>query len=146
MSFLYRLNTTDTNCSFTIADFNEVKGKMLSWANQFSIFCFLDNHSYQVGPNSLECILGVGASDKIIGGEVYALEELQLFIDKSKKTLFGHLAYDLKMQAEATIPGETNKLKFPDFFFFEPSIIIRLTEKEIKIESGRKSSPGVSSF
>jgi len=41
------LNATNTNCIFAVTDLEDAKRKMLSWANRFGIFCFLDNHRYQ---------------------------------------------------------------------------------------------------
>ena len=108
---------------------------MLNWANRFSIFCFLDNHHYQIAPNTLDCILAIGASKSISSGETSALKELQSFIDQTDKTLFGHLAYNLKTKAAETVSIHKDHLKFPDYFFFEPEIIIRLNENTIKIES-----------
>jgi len=49
--------------------------------------------------------------------------------------LFGHLGYDLKNEIESVTSSYKSRHGFPDIFFFEPKIIIRLSEKEMEIES-----------
>jgi len=56
-------------------------------------------------------------------------------LNKRPGWLFGHLGYDLKNEIEGLQSGHPDKLGFPDIFFFEPTIIIRLSEKEMSIES-----------
>ncbi|HET9744998.1 MAG TPA: anthranilate synthase component I family protein, partial [Chitinophagaceae bacterium] len=124
------MSATNTNCIFTVADFENAKKKMLSWANRFSIFCFLDNHQYQTNYHSVECLLGVGSRDSFSG----TLRGLQAFIDKKPRWLFGHLGYDLKSQIEGVGSGHPDRVGFPDSFFFEPEIMVRLSENEMKVE------------
>lgn len=105
---------------------------MLSWANRFSIFCFLDNHKYQTNYHAVECLLAVGDKNNFTGK---SLNELQTFIDQKPRWLFGHLGYDLKNEIEGFNSNHTDKIGFPDIFFFEPEIIIRLSENRIEIEN-----------
>ncbi len=119
---------------FPVTDFKEVKNKMLNWAEQFSIFCFLDNHQYQVEPHSLECILGAGVNRSFKISATEKLDSLQRFIDEKRSWLFGHLSYDLKNELEELTSLHPDHVGFPDMFFFEPSILIRLTETTITIE------------
>jgi len=108
---------------------------MLNWVNQFSIFCFLDNHSYQIEPHSEECLLAVGIRRDIQCNEGNALKQLQQFINQKPSWLFGHLGYDLKNEIENLNSSHPDEIKFPDLYFFEPAIVIRLGEKEIIIEA-----------
>jgi para-aminobenzoate synthetase component 1 len=129
------LNATNTNCIFAISDLENAKRKMLSWANRFGIFCFLDNHRYQTNYHSVECLLAVGSKSSFTANAGNALSDLQNFIDKKPRWLFGHLGYDLKNEIESVTSSYKNKIGFPDIFFFEPRIMIRLSEKEMEIES-----------
>jgi para-aminobenzoate synthetase component I len=124
------LNATNTNCIFTITDPENAKKKMLSWANQFGIFCFLDNHSYQTNYHSVECLLAIGTKSNFIANAGNALNDLQKFLDEKPRWLFGHLGYDLKNEIESVTTSHKNWPGFPDIFFFEPKFIIRLSEKE----------------
>ena len=108
---------------------------MLIWANQFSIFCFLDNHHYQIGPHSLECILAAGAKKVFKGEPGTALQELQKFINSKPGWLFGHLGYELNNETENITSSQKNRIQFPPAYFFEAEIMIRLSEKELIIES-----------
>ena len=129
------MSATNTNCIFTITDPENAKKKMLSWANQFGIFCFLDNHRYQTNYHSIECLLAVGNKNSFIANAGNALNGLQKFLDENPRWLFGHLGYDLKNEIESVTSSYKSRHGFPDIFFFEPTIIIRLSEKEMEIES-----------
>ncbi|HEY5771198.1 MAG TPA: anthranilate synthase component I family protein, partial [Chitinophagaceae bacterium] len=131
----FTLNATNTNCIFTITDHENAKKKMLSWANRFSIFSFLDNHRYQTNYHSIECLLAVGNKNSFIANTGNALNDLQNFLNKDHRWFFGHLGYDLKNEIESVTSSYKNRHGFPDIFFFEPTIIIRLSEKEMEIES-----------
>jgi para-aminobenzoate synthetase component I len=132
-----KLNTeTRTDSRFPITDFTIVKQKMLTWANRFGIFCFLDNHQYPSEINSIECILAAGAKKMVSCTAGNALNTLQEFIDKEKGWLFGHMSYDLKNEIEPLTSAHTDHIKFPDLFFFRPEIVIRLSLTEMIIETG----------
>jgi len=108
---------------------------MLNWANRFSIFSFLDNHRYQTNYHSIECLLAVGNKNSFIANAGNALNDLQNFLNKNPRWLFGHLGYDLKNEIESVTSSYKSRHGFPDIFFFEPKIIIRLSENELEIES-----------
>ena len=129
------MNATNTNCIFTITDHENAKKKMLNWANRFSIFSFLDNHRYQTNYHSIECLLAVGNKNSFIANAGNALNDLQNFLNKNPRWLFGHLGYDLKNEIESVTSSYKSRHGFPDIFFFEPKIIIRLSENELEIES-----------
>ena len=129
------MNATNTNCIFTITDLENAKKKMLSWANRFGIFCFLDNHRYQTDYHSVECLLAIGNKSSFIANAGNALSDFQKFLAEKRRWLFGHLGYDLKNEIESVTSFYKSKLDFPDIFFFEPKTIIRLSEKEMEIES-----------
>ncbi len=128
-------NTSVTNSTYPISDFKKTKEKVLNWAQQFDTFSFLDNHQYQIEPHSMECLLAAGVRRQLKADAGNALEQLQKFIDDKKSWLFGHLGYDLKNEIENLSSSKESGIQFPDLFFFEPEIIIRLAEKEILIEA-----------
>lgn len=116
-----------------------MKEKVLNWSQQFNTFCFLDNHQYQIEPHSMECLLAAGVKRQLKTDAGDALNQLQEFIgnrsDESGLTgwLFGHLSYDLKNEIEELSSANPDKIQFPDLFFFEPEIVIRLTATEMII-------------
>lgn len=128
-------NTLVTAITYSISDFKRTKEKVLNWAQRFSTFSFLDNHHYQIEPHTMECLLAAGVKRELKTNAGTALVQIQRFIDDRKSWLFGHLGYDLKNEIESLTSSGKSGLDFPDLFFFEPAIIIRLSEKEMLIEA-----------
>jgi para-aminobenzoate synthetase component 1 len=104
---------------------------MLSWANRFSIFCFLDNHRYQTDYHSVECLLAVGTKSTYTQNN---LKQFQDFLNEKQRWLFGHLNYDLKSEIEGIQASHPDRIGFPNIFFFEPEILIRLSDERMEIE------------
>ena len=111
-----------------------MKSKVLNWAQQFSTFCFLDNHNYRINPQSIECLLAAGKKREIGANAGNALSLLQEFIDQKNSWLFGHLGFDLKNEIEGLTSKLPDRIGFPDLYFFEPEIIIQIHENELIIE------------
>lgn len=128
-------HTNSKSCIFTIRDFHTMKLKVLNWTKQFSTFCFLDNHQYQLEPHSMECLLAAGVKRSVKTDAGNALEQLQQFRNEKDSWLFGHLGYDLKNEMEQLSSSHPDHIQFPDLFFFEPEVVIRLNEKEMIIEA-----------
>ena len=124
------MSATNTNCIFAVSDLENAKKKMLNWANRFSIFCFLDNHQYQTNYHSVECLLAIGSKSIFTANAGHGLKDLQEFLDEKPRKLFGHLCYQLKNEIELLSSSQKDKIGFPDIFFFEPEMIIKLSEKE----------------
>ncbi len=122
-------------CQYKVDNFQELKNKMLNWTNRFSIFCFLDNHQYQVQPNVTECLLAAGCRQSFSSDEVPGLASFQQFLNKQDGWLFGHFSYDLKNEIEELSSDHPDQIGFPDIFFFKPKVVIRLNEKLLEIES-----------
>ena len=47
---------------------------MLSWANRFNIFCFLDNADYSIQPHQHDCLLAAGVIDSVSSDDVRQLD------------------------------------------------------------------------
>jgi para-aminobenzoate synthetase component I len=108
-----------------------MKKKMLSWANRFNIFCFLDNQDYSIQPQRYECLLAAGTIHHISSG---SLKDLDDFVEKNKNWAFGHLSYDLKNSIHHFQSDKEDKIGFPNFFFFVPEFLLQITQNELKIE------------
>ena len=107
---------------------------MLNWAKQFSIFCLLDNHQYQIEPHTMECLLAVGCKRAISAQDDKTLNDLQDFLDTKPSWLLGHLNYDLKNEIESLSSLHPDYIQFPDFFFFEPELLIHLKNDGLTID------------
>lgn len=110
------------------------KIKMLNWANQFNIFCFLDNQNYQSTFNSYECMLAVDVESSYeISSD--SLLNANTFFKNSNDWLFGHISYDIKNNFEKLKSTNPDFIEFPELFFFQPKVVFILHENEVVIES-----------
>ena len=108
---------------------------MLNWANQFNIFCLLDNHQYDFENPSFECLLAVGCKERIESDPGNAFEALKIFSNNNPGWLFGHFGYDLKNETEELHSDHFDGIGFVAMHFFVPEMVIQLSEKELIIYS-----------
>jgi len=113
---------------------------VLTWVNQFSTCCFLDNHQYQLNHHRYECVAGAGAEDCISLNSGSALSGLNRFQEKHQDWSFGHLSYDLKNEIEALGSIHPDNTGFPDLFFFVPETILLLKNDELCISAADKTN------
>jgi para-aminobenzoate synthetase component I len=110
-------------------NFIDLKMKMLNWANQFNIFCLLDNNGYNFEEPSFECLLGVGCKQSFSFTNHNNFADLQSFYDKNPTWLFGHLGYN----AAGNAYSKKTETDFGDGFFFEPEIVLKLSNNKIEV-------------
>jgi para-aminobenzoate synthetase component 1 len=105
---------------------------MLSWANQFNICCFLDNHEYEATHHSYECLVGAGAQNIFEPSEDF-FASLAQFDKTTNDWVFGHFNYELKnIEEQETAPGH-HQVGFPDCFLFVPEVVLQLRNTELVI-------------
>ena len=122
----------------TIKDnfFENSKMKMLNWANQFNIFCLLDNNHYSFEDATFECILGVGCVRAYNFSGDNDLLALQKFHDENPTWLFGHLGYNAC--GKSYKENKANDVNFGNGFFFEPETIIKLSANKLEVLKSSK--------
>jgi para-aminobenzoate synthetase component I len=106
---------------------------MLNWAQQFNIFCFLDNQQYQVTPHHYECLLAAGAAS-FLQGDADVFKNSASFFNK-KRWLFGHLSFELLHASFYIETAKPDAIGFPPFYFFEPQVLLYLKEDVLHIEA-----------
>ena len=114
---------------------------MLNWANQFSIFCFLDNNSYHFEEAAFECLLAAGCKHNLKANAGNAFDQLSVFSSQNDgEWLFGHLGFDLKNETEDLHSDNFDGIQFPDTHFFAPEFVLKLSKDQLSIycESGAK--------
>jgi len=121
------------NSAFTVNNFTAFKYKMLNWANQFNIFCLLDNQQYASDDAAFECILAAGSKKNISLAAGNALAQLQDFYNQRQSWLFGHFGYDLKNEIEQLTSNNPDGVGFDDLHFFEPQFVIKLGKTAVEI-------------
>ncbi|MCU0321838.1 MAG: anthranilate synthase component I family protein [Chitinophagaceae bacterium] len=123
---------TRTKAIFAITNYSVFKQQMLSWANQFNICCFLDNHQYQTPYNSVECLLAVNAVSSFTP-TLNTLNDFTQFEQEKNDWLFGHVSYDFKNELHGLTSNHHDGIQFPDFFFFQPETVIKLSQESVEI-------------
>ena len=117
----------ENKASFHVKNISLFKRQMLNWANQFSICCFLDSHSYEDKYHLFDCLLAIDSVGTFCPEE-NILSQLNDFYLNSDGWIFGHVGYDLKNEIEDLTSTHVNKIGFPDIFFFLPRIVISLND------------------
>jgi len=100
------------------------KQKALHWANQFNVCCFLDSNQYKGEYSAYEFIIAADVQAELKTNSGTAFEQLKNFYESHKTWLFGFLGYDLKNETEDLQSANSDKLKFPDLYFFVPKYLI----------------------
>lgn len=108
---------------------------MLNWANQFNIFCLLDNNGYTHDEPVFDCILAAGCKRSLQLQPGNSFSALKDFYESKPSWLFGHLGYDLKNEVEQVSSRFEPLVDFGMGFFFEPAIVVRLQKNECSISS-----------
>lgn len=118
---------------------------MLSWSSRFSISFFLDSNAYADPYGRYECMLAVGAVERLTVDDSGSFKRLRDFFLERNDWLFGHLCYELKdvllKHLQSSHPG---KHGYPLMQFVVPEIVcfVRRDSNEIEIES-LKSDPEI---
>lgn len=98
------------------------KKQLLEFGNREKSFCLLDSNQY---PNSsIEFIAAIGVEksfSSIMGND---LADIDTFINQIPDYIFCHISYDLKNKVEALSSSNYDGIGFPDFYFFQPAIIV----------------------
>ena len=116
--------------TFNLEDPALFKRKLLQFGNQESHFCLLDSNYYQ--DSSFECIAAIGAHRAKVSNE-NAIEDIDDFLSQVEDYIFCHISYDLKNKIEKLSSSHYDGIGFPDFYFFQPKIIIILENDEVQI-------------
>ncbi len=128
------------SATFPITDIDACKQQMLNWCDRFNICSFLDNHYYHSAYQSIECLAAAGAV-KTISAQDQSLPVLSSIMAEEKDWLFGHLNYDVNIREENNIPGNTDYIGFPGFFFFQPETVLQLKPGQLTISTIATTTP-----
>lgn len=120
-----------TEKAFKISYDEEFKYNILSWAQQFEEFVWLDSNDYSHQYSNFEAILAADALTSLKTDFIQAFENLKEYQSFTNDWLFGYLTYDLKNDIEDLSSNNTDGIKFPDLFFFQPKKLIKIKNNEI---------------
>lgn len=117
----------------------KLKQKALQWANTFSVCCCLDSNQYTDPYTQHDCLIAVGTSDELYTKVGHSFSGLLDFYEKHKNWIFGLFSYELKNEIEHLTSRHSDKLDFPDLFFFVPKYLIALKGENIEVLIGDPS-------
>ncbi|RFN58003.1 anthranilate synthase component I family protein [Marixanthomonas ophiurae] len=117
----------------SINSLDELKPRILLWAQQFEEVAWMDSNSFKDGHSKYSAILAVDAFTAIKTDSFNAFEKLEEYQTTTKDWLFGYLTYDLKNDVENLSSSNVDGLAFPDLQFFQPKKIFFFSETEVEI-------------
>lgn len=117
------------SCFYFPADeLENLKRRMLHWANQCDILLFLDSNEYQQTYGTYECICGV---DLLKNEAAFTnLKELANSFNNNKDWFFGHIGYDYKNKLEKLESNHPVSIPFSDLSFFRPRVVCYILRGE----------------
>lgn len=115
------------------------KQKALQLAASYPVCCCLDSNQYADKYAQYDCLIAFGAQNEINAQSGNAFAQLKAFYQAHKNWMFGLLSYELKNEVENLTSKNTDKLQFPDLYFFVPHYLIALQGNEITVLKGDKS-------
>ncbi len=117
----------------TVCLTDDLRQKLLSWAQQFDDIIWLDSNGYTQKHASYQAILAVDAFTSIKTDYFQAFEKLEAYQQVTRDWIFGYLTYDVKNDVERLTSGNSDKLLFPDVFFFQPKRIFLFANETVEI-------------
>lgn len=116
-----------------------IKKKALQWASTFPVCCCIDSNQYIDFYTQYDFLIAVGSTDELSTKNGDSFKALRDFYEKHKNWVFGLFSYELKNEIEQLNSRHTDRLDFPDLFFFVPTYLIALKGDNIEIIIGNHS-------
>lgn len=108
----------------------ELKSAIISLADHYDTFCFLDSNSTS---GEINWIAGMGISQYLRTEYNHFNEASNFFLANQGKYMFGHLNYDLKNEFENLTSAHSNTVAFELFDFFVPEIVLVAIGNDLEI-------------
>lgn len=108
----------------------DLKNKLLQWAQQFDVAVWLDSNDYHQKYSSFDAVLAVDEFTSIKTDYHNAFTDLKEYQSLTQDYLFGYLGYDLKNDTEELTSTNFDGLHFSDLYFFQPKKIIFIKNNE----------------
>src|SRR5690606_6189482 len=106
------------------------------WAQQFEEVCFFQSNGYHDEYGRVDRLLAVEAVESFSAEQGGAFATLEKFRAKYPNSWMpGFFSYDLKNEIEALTTSFSDRLVFPDAYFFIPRILIHFRGQEVVIEA-----------
>lgn len=115
------------------------KKKLFQLARSFSNVAWLDSNSAKEQYGTEDLLIGLGKKSELKVDAGQAFEALTDYL-QDQKWAFGYFSYDLKNELKTSFSSKNKDgLAFPDLYFFEPELIVRIQGKEVELMSENAS-------
>jgi para-aminobenzoate synthetase component 1 len=119
----------------SLNDAEVFKAKVLQWASEFEVCCYLDSNNFTDRYSKFDCLIACGVKQAVVAGVDNAFAALENFREKNPGWAVGFFGYDLKNEVEDLTSNNPDHLRFPDLYFFVPSHVIVIKGDEAIITS-----------
>lgn len=121
-----------TEKTFSVKDIVEFKRRLLYWGESSFEFVFLEGNSYR-NDYSFDCdaIAAAEAFTSIVTDEMQGFEKLKEFQKWTNDWIFGYLSFDLKNDVFDFKSSNSDSVKLPELFFFQPKKIFLFKDNTI---------------
>src|SRR5690554_1736841 len=120
--------------TYPISDFEELKFKILGWAQQFNEVVWLDGNDYPLKEEKFRAILAVDALTSLMTDSYQGFDMLKEYQTATMDWIFGFLSYDLKNDVEDLRSNNQDGLGFPDLYFFQPQKLFLFSDDTVEIQ------------
>lgn len=109
--------------------------QLWGWLAQQEIFMAWNGNGYSqsMGGEEWDLMMACGAKEIMEGQYGHAFSQLKK--KRQGKWMMGYLGYDLKNELETLASDNHDELRFPDYYFFEPEILIKIKGDALRIYS-----------
>lgn len=121
---------------FKVNDISVFKQKALEWTAQFDTVCYFDSNSFTDAYSKFDTLIAVDAKAEVTANAGDAFEQLARFRQQNPGFISGFFGYDLKNEIEDLVSKNTDRLGFPDLYFFAPGIVVTINGDELNIDGG----------
>ena len=112
------------------------KEQALQWACSFDITACYDSNGFEDPYSAFDLLIAAGAKHTLVSSaDKAAFSKLNDFLSISEGWLPGFLSYDLKNSLEELRSDNSDRLDFPDLFFFVPEHLLILRNGRIEVLS-----------
>ena len=117
---------------FTFKNIDSFKINLLTWAQQFDKFVWLDSNDSTT--SNFDGVLAVDINSEIQSDCDNSFDKLKEYQQATNDFIFGYLGYDLKNNVENLDSNNFDGLDFPDLFFFQPKKIFFFKNNTVEVK------------
>ncbi|MDY7396479.1 aminodeoxychorismate synthase component I [Aureibaculum sp. 2210JD6-5] len=123
-----------TTKKITLQNPAEFKENLLTWAQQFDEFVWLDSNNYPQHYSTYDAVLAADGNSDLQCNFHKAFDKFKQYKNKVNDYIFGYLSYDLKNDTENLTSKNNDGLHFPDLYFFQPKKLFLFKNDVLEIQ------------